>query len=90
MFVQRHSGGKLFSLEMRGGKVKKMRRCMQICARGHRLVGAFGRRNENQVSKLHPVGGTKTETERAPRDSLATLNRSELLYSPKLFFLPLP
>lgn len=67
-----------------------MRCCMQICARGHRLVGAFGRRNENQVSKLHPVGGTKTETERAPRDSLATLNRLEHLYSPRLIFFPPP
>lgn len=36
---------------------------------------------QTRFLQLHPVGGTKSETERAPRDSQATLNHSEHLYS---------
>lgn len=44
--------------------------------------------NENQLAKLHPVRGTKTEAERAPRDPLATLKHLEHLCCFKfLYFL---
>lgn len=36
---------------------------------------------KNRFLQLHPVGGTKSKTERAPRDSQATLNHSEHLYN---------
>lgn len=37
---------------------------------------------KNRFLQLHPVGGTKSKTEQAPRDSQATLNHSEHLYNP--------
>lgn len=41
--------------------------------------------NENQLAKLHPVRGTKSDRERAPRDPPATLKHLEHLCCFKFF-----